>query len=1057
MEKGSFTVYKSSAGSGKTFTLVREYLNLVIANPDRFRNVLAITFTNRAANEMKERVVKVLRDFSAVDASELEGTSLQMLKLITEDTALTPMEIRSRATRVLNNILHNYTEFAIGTIDSFTHKITRIFAYDLKLPLNFEVEMDQGRFLNEVIQRLIERLGNDSRLTEILVGFLEKKTSSEQSWKIEKDLKKTAKVLLQEGSAGYIERLHALSLDDFRSIRAYVFGEISKIEHGLREMASEALSLIRQKQIDPTSFSHGARGLPSYFGKFMQHPMKFEGPNSYVEKTFGEDSWTSRKATPDQVSRIEGAKEEFTRLFIKMEEIREQNLQRYPLLKMVGARIFQITVLNEISKIIDDLREEKNIVHISEFNERIAEIVSNEPVPFIYERMGEKYRHILIDEFQDTSLLQWRNLLPLFENSLASNQFNMVVGDTKQSIYRFRSGEPEQFERLPAIPGAAEDHALKEREHILRRHYSPVNLGRNYRSSKDIVNFNNAFFTFVRKFLPEGYQEYYGSVMQEPVVDKPGRVEVRFIGDDFYEANLNLVLETVNNLRDDGYALKDIAILCRANDRATKIARHLLQNRLNVVSSESLLVNSSRDVRFIISWFRLLNDPTDQVAVAHILYYLSETGFIGKESMKRYITKREGGEHLSTWNILEAIHSKEEKISLKKLESFGIYDLAGELIRRFCPHRQADPYLVFFMDVIAEQSTGTNDAIPLFLEWWDEESDNISISVPGSIDAVRVMTIHKAKGLEFPVVIYPFADQSVKTTRNELWLNLGNNEIPGLEVALTDATKKLQETAHSHVYDEEYAKSVVDFFNLLYVVMTRPRERLYVFTKQEDKIKERPDSVQQLLYSYLIHELGFDPSQDVFQSGREISEKPGKSINGNEPLKLDNYDVSGWHQRVLLSYNAPGYWEAGDPEIAGKWGSLVHFVLSQITAPAETTGVLVEMMESGVITGDEHDELSRLLEELFSHDEVKELFNPRFTVIAEREIIDGHGAIFRPDRIMISGNEAIVVDFKTGKVRDSHKEQVRRYGYLLEEIGYDVIKMILLYISEKPEIVRVEK
>ncbi|MCD4746178.1 MAG: UvrD-helicase domain-containing protein, partial [Bacteroidales bacterium] len=614
----SLYVYKSSAGSGKTFTLVKEYLKIVLSEPDKFRNILAITFTNKAANEMKERIISYLEELSINNSDS--NTIKYLLPDLIKETGLEHIIISQRAEKVLELILHNYSDFAISTIDSFVHKIIRTFARDLHIPLNFEVELDTDDLISKSTDLLISNVGNDEKLTKTLIRFIETKTDNEQSWHIENDIQQFAKSLLNEDGYIYIEKLRKLSLDDFSGINRKINEVIKKFENNLKDIAISANNLIKEKNIPHSAFYQGRSGINKYFEYIVNNRFDKLEPNSHVNKTIEEDKWYGGKADYTEKQAIDSIKTNLIECFHNIQDILAEHYEQYIVFKLLNRNIYPIAVLNEIEKVINEIKAQNNIVHISEFNKKIADIVLNEPVPFIYERLGEKYKYFLIDEFQDTSVLQWQNLLPLIDNSLAENNFNMIVGDGKQAIYRWRNGEVEQLAKLPEIFKKNDNPFINEREQNLIRNYKSKNLNSNYRSEAEIVNFNNKFFSEIVNIIPETYRTIYDNQKQEfDVENKGGMVQIEFIDKNiteipYDELNFIKIKETIEDLVRDNFFWKDIAILCRNNKNASKIARYLLMNEIDVISSESLLLSSSPEVNFIVAMIRFIFDPSDDIS-----------------------------------------------------------------------------------------------------------------------------------------------------------------------------------------------------------------------------------------------------------------------------------------------------------------------------------------------------------------------------------------------------------------------------------------------------------
>ncbi len=1062
----NFTVYKSSAGSGKTYTLVREYLKLVLTEPHKFRHILAITFTNKAANEMKQRIINSLKEIS--DFSSFSGSIAVkfMLPELEKETGLDRNSISENAGKVLELILHNYSDFAICTIDSFVHRIIRSFAFDLHLPLNFEVEVDTDDLIAKVIDILISNVGTDEKLTRMLINFTQSKTDDEKSWHIENDLTEIAKILTKEDGQIHIEKLKKLNLDDFSQINRQVNTIIRRFENTLTDYAKDADNLIKSKGIPHQAFYRGSSGICKYFEYLVNKRFDKVLPNSYVIKTIKEDKWYSGKANTNEKAAIDEIKENIRLAYERIAEYVDKHYQKYVILNEIRKNLYPVAVLNEIEKVMDEYKSENNIVLISEFNKRIADIVLNEPVPFIYERLGEKYKHFLIDEFQDTSVLQWLNLLPLIDNSLSEGNFNMVVGDGKQAIYRWRSGEVEQFAKLPKIYKKKDDPVLIQREQSLERNYQPEVLEHNYRSKAEIVDFNNDFFAEISEILPEGYRLIYSDLKQK--FDKEntgGFVQIEFPGKNneeltFADFNLQRIKETIDDLQADEFNLKDIAILCRSNKNASLIAGYLLENDINVVSSESLLLSNSAQVKFLIAVIKAMFDPYDRIAKTGVISYLTLKGILqGKlhENLKGFgIYKNKNDASGSNENRFYKVLSEYNfNLNKTKLLNLPIYDLCEELIRIFNLNRKVNPYIQFFLDAVLKLSTDQSPELQDFFDWWEEKKDKLSIVVPEGINAIRVMTIHKAKGLEFPVVIYPFATDKHKKTKDKLWIDFENKEIPKLKTALVNANKILEKTGYSAQYIEEDQKSLLDLVNLLYVVMTRPTDRLYIFSAQPPEKDDAVESVPKFLKYYFKIRDVWENDKTLYTFGEKKKYKSKAAEEGSD-FTLNRLISSEWKNRMLLSLQAPEHWEVEDPDKKQEWGNLIHLILSKIRTFEDVDTVMDSLYFEGVVDTDEKIKIAERIKRFLSNPEVKKYFEKGLTIKTESEILLPDGKTYRPDRLIIYDDSVTVIDFKTGKPEAKHKEQVRFYKKIVKQLGYVKVQGVLLYFDEQEPVVMVE-
>lgn len=1052
----SFTVYKSSAGSGKTYTLVREYLCLVLPNPSRFKNVLAITFTNKAANEMKERIIGSLKEIAHFkDHPDSKNIRFQLPEIALA-TGLSNEELSANAKKVLNFILHDYSEFAISTIDSFVHRVIRSFAFDLHLPINFEVEMEEDELRAKIVDTLISKVGSEPELTRILVNFIESKTDDEKGWNIERDLLKTASFLSKEDGSEHIQKLRTLSLADFSEIPGRIQKITGSFELTISQLAEKAVQIIRSKGIPDEAFYQGKKGISVYFENLKNGRWDKLKPNGFITDTIENKKWYGGKADPKDKSDIDEIKIALTEIYHQIENFISENYHHYILLKEIQKNIYPLAVLNEIAHLEAEYKSENELVLISEFNRRIAEVVLNEPVPFIYERMGEKYNHLLLDEFQDTSILQWYNLLPLIENSLATDNFNMVVGDGKQAIYRWRGGDVEQFAGLPKILNRTNDPILIQREQSLIRNYRKENLGKNFRSKREIVEFNNDFFSFISGQLPEQYQANYSDVKQEFNPENTGGyLQFQFFDTNsdsrnFDEFNLEEILLTINHLKTDGYRLADIAILCRNNKNSGFLAQELLKREIPVISSESLQLNNSPAVRLMVAAFKSLLNHEDKMARVEIINYLRYTGLLEGDLHELFrnfglLKTKDNQPGEAFFGLLKMAGLD---FNPDKLLNLPIYDLSEELIRIFGLQDKPTPYLQFFLDAVLNFSKENQPDLSGFVEWWDRKGYRQSIIIPAGSDAIRIMTIHKAKGLEFPVVLYPFANERQRNTKDKLWIAFNDPQFPGLKTAMVNTSSVLLETPYASLYEEETSKSLLDLVNLLYVVMTRPTDRLYVFTQMPPKSKDPSNSTAVFFKKFFAEKKLWEEGLNVYKFGSE--NKPIlQDEDSLKSLQLDQFISNPWQNRILISLQASKNWDFDEKALKRKWGNMIHNILAKTIVTADVPFILNGLLKDGLLSVLDQEEIQTALNQFLSIPAVFKYFEPGLKVKTEPEILLPNGKTFRPDRIIFKENETIVIDFKTGKPEEHHLEQVKGYLSLLKEMGFTQTKGFLLYLNEE--------
>jgi ATP-dependent helicase/nuclease subunit A len=1057
MSDKNFTIYKSSAGSGKTFTLVKEYLALALndgANPPQaYKHILAVTFTNKAAAEMKERIMKALKELSEDDYTSISGGTKTLLAALKEHKKLNAIQqlddkvIRQRAQRILTAILHNYSDFAIGTIDSFVHKVVRTFAFDLKIPMSFEIEMDDAKLLSQTIDLLIAQIGNDERLTKALVEFAESKTDDEKSWHIENDLQNFAKNLLNEEGAVYIDKLRHLSVDDFFKIKDTLFSEIKKFENSIVKEAQKACQLIKRCRLTNKEFYYGDKGIIAYFEKLANGKVDYISPNSYVQSTVGEDKWYGGKISAQEKSDIDAIKSDLLDCFNTIQIIKDEGYSDYVLFTLINKNIYSLAVLNEIEKLLNEYKAQNNILHISEFNKMISKIVLNEPIPFIYERLGERYNNYLIDEFQDTSILQFQNLLPLIDNSLASGHFTMLVGDGKQAIYRWRGGEVEQFAVFPEIFAHNDNPLVLERQEALMRNYNPQVLDKNYRSKREVIEFNNSLFRTLANKLNEKYQSIYNGLEQGFNPENTGGfVHVEFIEGEkeiFRGQNKIRTLEVIQQLIKDNYKLKDIAILVRKNADGSDIANYLTENGIEVISSDSLLLSNSVEINFLHSLLKYLANTSNNITQTEILEYLVAANYFGKTTINDILIQK------NKTGFISVLRSAKIDFSITHLSKMALYELCEELIRIFKLNIKPNAYIQFFLDEVLNYTIKKNNNLNDFIEYWEEKKSKASLIVPQGMDAVSIMTIHRSKGLEFPVVILPFSNSKVDMGKKNLWIDLENKKLPNLPSAIVPTNKELIETHFGELYEDEKNKSLLDNLNVLYVAFTRAEERMYIFSGKPGRAPANLANVSDMLAYYYQINGDWQEGKNVYTFGEESKHK--LSTNNRQlttTFQLVTFNSNQWREHIKMRAAAPTIWSTEAAEVKKDYGVLVHTALAKIKISEDVEPVLNAMCAEGLITTEEKINLHQTLSKIVKLPKLEAHFAQGVIVKNETEIVTSEGELFRPDRVILNAKSAVIIDYKTGEEKPAHKKQILQYADLLNQMGYTVTEKLLVYIED---------
>ncbi len=1043
-EKSTFQVYNASAGSGKTFTLVKEYLKIILQSDDKFtfQKILAVTFTNKASAEMKTRILDKLKAYSEGKMND------DMCSDIIESTGLSKQIIRERSEQILDEILKNYTAFSITTIDSFTHKIIKNFSYDLGLSLDFEVEMDATELLSEAVDLLISKIGLDDELTKVLIDFSLEKADDDRAWDISRELNEFAKLLLNEDDAVHFKSLANKTLSDFYKLKEKLLKLMKKIEGQFRLIANDALLLIEETGLRHSDFS--GRDIPKFFKKLQSfrnygvENINFEGN---VQKMFlGERNLYSSKADFQTKRLIQDVEGELGEFYFQAKQLYNQVIKDYTLAKLTMKSIVPLAVLNNINSELNYLKDENNLRLNSEFNHLISENIKDQPAPFIYERIGQRFMHYFIDEMQDTSVLQWQNMIPLIDNALAQeNSDLMLVGDGKQAIYRWRGGRAEQFIGLGTQDNGANPFVVPK---------SVKNLKTNYRSYSEIIDFTNKFFQHTANFInkPEYKKLYIDGNHQLENSKKGGCVSFSFVTkkEDLEEHEnryAEAVFERIYQLQSYGFSKSDICILVRKRREGVIIANYLTNNGIGVVSSETLLLENSSKVNFLISFFQMILHPLDKNAVFDVLYFLTE--HLKIENKHKFIQQNID---LELNDIFKALNSYDVDFSEVKFSQLPLYEKVEYLIRSFKLLSSSDAYVQFFLDVVLEQQHKGLD-LQEFLEFWELKKDKLSISVTDTSNKVQIMTIHKSKGLEFPVVIFP-CDLDIYRQKNpKAWLDKLPLNYRGFKKLLLNYTKDFQYTGErgAEIYKQIQEELELDNFNLLYVALTRPIEQLHIISEDDAKENHYAYVFKTYIEKHRSSQLSLFDDTTIFGDLQRVSNYEKQE---NKTIYLDKFiSTSIDEHAVKILPSSSKYWDTEQGR-AIEYGNQIHEVLAQITYADELETVLNRYLKQGFISVEQADFIRKSIQKIISDRYLRELYcNKNYKVYNERELLK-NGRIFIPDRLVFSENKVIIIDYKTGSVSNSYKEQVYDYGLILKEMGYVVSAHILIYLNDEIEVVR---
>ncbi|MBC2838070.1 exodeoxyribonuclease V subunit beta [Robiginitalea sp. SC105] len=1024
-----FRIYSASAGSGKTYTLTREYLRLLLGGRggQPFREILAITFTNKAVGELKNRILDSLEAFAATRTDQERPSLFRDLQA---DLGTDRETLARRSARVLQEILHNYAFFDVSTIDKFNHRILRTFSRDLQLPAGFEVVLDSDALLERAVDNLIMQAGEAPELTRVLIDFALEKSADDRSWDIGRDLAETGKLLFNENHAAYLKTFDGKGISDFLRLREKLAGGQAACKARLLELTAEILAEIEGNGLETTDFHAG------YFPKFIQkiHDGDFDQDFDAAWKRDFADrplySKSNKEAPREILDRLHPA-------FIgKFEEIRTLVLHR-AFLKNAYTNCAPFTVLGLLQLELKRIEQAESLLPVAKFNSIISEELADQPAPYIYERLGEKYRHYFIDEFQDTSELQWKNLVPLIGNALEGEDEQgqrgslVLVGDAKQAIYRWRGGYAEQF--LGLIRGPGNPFSVQAKGYEL-----PVN----YRSCETIVRFNNDFFSELSQKLsnPDYERLFRDGNRQLPNSRDPGLVEIGFLHADPPDreaAYLDRTVEILARLRQAGYAYGSVCVLTRRRRDGVVLSERLLAEGIPVISSETLLLKNHPAVAFLIDLLHFLEEPEDRNHRFGILSFLAPDGVETHSWIHRHL--EDTGRLLrQEWSFFAS------EMALKPA-----YDILETAIRQFRLGEESEAYLFALLEYALEAARHGDVSLGTFLEYWESKKDKLSIAAPESPDALRLMTIHSAKGLEFPVVIFPFADSSIYAEKNpKLWVPVDPGTYCGFSYLQINSRREVEAYGEMEaaLYREERGKLELDAYNVLYVAHTRAVEALFVLTgPMTEKEVAEPRRYTDLYRQYLKHLGKWDGNTTTYSFGRLGQGRAVAETAGRDPLA---FAYSSRESAQLHIVTQSGRLWDSPLETAKKYGNTLHLALSMIRTAGDLPGVVPRLIGEGLVPDGQRGPLENTLRQIVGHPELSPYFREGPEIYNERGIILRNKVILRPDRLVVDGGSAVVIDYKTALPAASHRDQVQAYAGAVSEMGLRLERALLVYISD---------
>ena len=1023
-------ILKASAGSGKTYALVLQYLVLALRQKqaDYYQRILAITFTNAAAAEMKDRVLSRLKEIAIGKADK------HLTDELCKQCELSSNELCERAGAVLKHMLHHYGKLSILTIDSFTHRLVRSFSRDLRLTSDFKIEIQSSAFHELLADACLDQIGRDAILTDYMTHFAVQNEEEGGSWQFRNALIENARLIEKESSERPMKNLSGLGYDEAKALRERITKDFNDDCAQLQGMVKYLLGLMDDHDLVPTDFSNGRKIFAPFLKPIVTPVIKL---STLFEKLPHEPYWGTKKTPLDIRAKLSAFREEGLDLIRAIvEHNNPRNTARVKLKSTIKSSVFGLGLLRYMHEKSTDIKHEENIVLISDLHKMVREVIEDSHAPFIYERIGNRYNHILFDEFQDTSELQWYNTIPLMHNSLAEGHQSLIVGDGKQAIYRWRGGSSEQLIQLPELMGKYKN---SDAERIFVSGADVDNLLENRRSCAAIIRFNNQLFEKMKSSLGQ-LESVYKKHAQKIIRTEEGYVEASAIDTkdgetkaDVRSRTMQKIIDIIKECESLGYRKGQIAVLVRKGKDGGEIARTLTDNDIPVTTRESFRAEHSPAVRALVHYLGVslqLDIQVNSIFFAEAICELRNQSLTNLvERHVEYVDGKMRIHHISLINELGA--------SRAIIPTDGnVFDFFKRVMQQFSiPH---DSGVDFLFDTIRQRCVGANNSLNEFLQWWNNEKSRLYITEQKDPDAVQISTIHKSKGLQYPVVIYPrFA--TAPPMDSKIWLDIPESEfgVPNIQATPSASLGDIDELRQALQTEADY--SALDQLNTFYVATTRPEDRLYIIQETSCKLAESANFIK-------ILEQEFTPFKEerIWKDGvKEIfhSDKPTTPSSEKSTIILPIATSEGTLRLRKLK---------GEETEEQREGIIFHYCISLIRTQSDIhTALNNTYRKYNIHDVKERNKLEKHITDIVNDPNSKDWFKADCKQYTERELCLTNGDIIRPDRVIELENEMIVIDFKTGKERESHEKQLRQYINSIQEISAKPIRGILYYITGK--------
>lgn len=1057
----TLTVYKASAGSGKTFRLAVEYIKLLLDNPRAYEGILAVTFTNKATEEMKMRILSQLYGIW-----KMLPDSEAYINEVTQGLGISREHASTRAEKALHLLLHNYHFFRVQTIDTFFQAVLRNLAKELQLNVGLRVGLNNQQVVEQAVDEMIDSLASDKKLMRIVMGYAEENMSEDKAWNVIGQIKKFGGAIFSELYKQNRKRMDAVFADQdfFDEYKKTMRSIMTLTEKKYSELGKEGMVMIDNAGLSVDDFMYKSTGPVNYFLKLSRGVFSTKEIMTVRVAEALQDSrkWVSRTSKKRDII-IPFVEDILLPLANKVEAERAADACQYNSAKVTLRHINDIRLLRRIEETAHNLNEAAQRFMLSDTQSLLHEMIDEGDATFIFEKIGSRLEHVMIDEFQDTSTVQWANFKPLLHECMSQGFSNLIVGDVKQSIYRFRNGD---WRLLNDIDQEFQSDCLE---------FPPIRTNR--RSERNVINFNNTFFDIISKLevkvLTEHSQEKaaslgkaYSDVMQEIPESRPpvGLVHLEMLSPSQKDEMIERTLQIITDLIDLGVRQQDIAILVRYGKEIPPLALYIenkSEGKVKVVSAEAFRLDASAAVRVLINAMTVLAHPEDNIATAALATDYLASVMDNKATLNTALA--EGKD-------LQEMLPEEFNTNRSSLLAMSLHDMTEELIRIFSLERctRETAYITTFFDCIHDFSNEMSPVLEDFINEWNNDLAQKTIQ-SADCNGVRILTIHKSKGLEFKHVILPYCNWSGNPPRNVIWVTPKVKPFSALPLVPLDYQQitTLEGTIYEEDGYEEYIQNVVDNLNLLYVAMTRAGHSLFIIGERDKKrftrsqlICEAIEMLPEQIEGIDLHIDGLEDEEAVLSVtyGKIVIEEECKKVSKNVFLpEIEQCDVPlhsySNNAEFMQSSESRRFSQDAidetDRQRMVRMGTVMHQLFATIHTTADIEPALQRMEFDGTLYNDSitPEALTASIRKKFNNPQVKEWFSDRWKVFNERCIITAEGREYRPDRVITDGKETIVIDFKFGKPSEKYKLQVRKYMTLLRQMGMEGVKGFLWYVT----------